>query len=206
MFGLIPKEEKFFLMFKEMTTNIIEGAQLLKKLTDDFSNPLEIYQKIKDIEHRGDDQTHAIIKMLNKSFITPFDREDIYSLTSALDDILDLIDASAQHLVNYHISTITAETKELAFIILKACQSIEKAIALLSNKKIELINEHCVEVNSLENEADRIKHQVISRLFAEEKNPIELIKWKEIYEVLETTTDKCEDAANILESLVLKNA
>lgn len=205
MFGLIPKEEKFFVMFKEMTKNIIEGAKLLKQLTDDFSNPLEIYHQIKDLEHRGDGQTHEIIKMLNKSFITPFDPEDIYSLAAALDDILDLIDASAQHLVNYHITAVTPEAKELAFIILKSCQTVEKAVALLGNKT-ELMNEYCVEVNSLENEADRVKHDVISRLFAEEKDPITLIKWKEIYEILELTTDKCEDVANILESLVLKNA
>jgi len=207
MFGLIPKEEKFFVMFQEMTKNIIEGAKLLKQLTDDFNptSAVELYHQIKEIEHRGDGQTHDIIRMLNKSFITPFDPEDIYALASALDDILDLIDASAQHLVNYHITAVTAETKELTFIILKSCQTVEKAVALLGGKT-ELMNEYCVEINSLENEADRVKHEVISRLFGEEKDPITLIKWKEIYEILELTTDKCEDVANILESLVLKNA
>lgn len=208
MFGLIPKEEKFFVMFKNMTKNIISGAVLLKQLADDFSNnPREIYHQIKDLEHIGDNQTHEIITMLNKSFITPFDREDIYSLTSALDDVLDLIDASAQHLVNYHINEVTPEAKELTFIILKSCQSLEKAVNHLGNKKnYDAIKECCVEINSLENEADKVKHGVISKLFGQEKDPIFIMKWKEIYEILELTTDKCEDVANILESLVLKDA
>lgn len=208
MFGLIPKEEKFFVMFKDMTKNIISGAILLKQLIDDFdTQPMEVYHKIKDLEHAGDNQTHEMITMLNKSFITPFDREDIFSLTSALDDVLDLIDASAQHLVSYHINQVTPEAKELAFIILKSCQSLEKAINYLGNKKnYPLIKECCVEINSLENEADKVKHGVVSKLFGEEKDPIFIMKWKEIYEILELTTDKCEDVANILESLVLKDA
>jgi len=205
MFGLIPKEEKFFAMFKEMAQNIIEGAVLLKDMLDHFSNPAESKQKIKEIEHRGDSLTHSIIKKLNSSFITPFDREDIYSLASALDDILDLIDTSAQHIVIYHINKITPEAKELGFIILKSCQTVEKAVAMLGNK-LEHISEFCVEVNSLENEADRVRADAVSRLFDEEKDPIALIKWKEIYENLELVTDMCEDVANILESLVVKNA
>lgn len=212
MFGLIPKEEKFFDMFKEMTKNIIAGAELLKYLLDNFDEPeekrKETYHKIKDIEHAGDHQTHEIIRKLNKSFITPFDPEDIYSLASGLDDILDLIDASALHLVTYSVTQVTDKSKELAFIILKSCQNIEKAVALLGKKGniAELVAEYCVEINSLENEADRVRQTAISELFANEKNPIELIKWKEIYEMLERVTDKCEDAANILESVVLKNA
>lgn len=205
MFGLIPKEEKFFSMFKEMTENILEGARLLKDMLDHFHNPLESKQKIKDIEHKGDMQTHEIIKKLNKSFITPFDREDIYALASALDDILDLIDASSQHIITYNIAHITPEAKELGFIIFKSCEAVQKAVSLLGNK-LEHISEHCVEINSLENEADRVRADAISRLFTEEKDPIQLIKWKEIYENLELVTDKCEDAANILESVVLKNA
>jgi len=211
-FGLIPKEEKFFDMFKEMTKNIVEGARLLKYLTDNFNHASEsreeIYHKIKDVEHQGDQQTHEIIKKLNKSFITPFDSEDIYELASALDDILDLIDAAAQHLVTYSVTNITDKAQELTFIILNSCKTIEKAVALLGGKGniLDHISEYCVEVNSLENEADRIRQVAISKLFANEDNPIELIKWKEIYETLERVTDQCEDVANILESVVLKNA
>jgi uncharacterized protein len=205
MFGLIPKEEKFFAMFQDMAQTIVGGAILLKELVDNFHNPVELQRKIKEIEHQGDFLTHSIIKKLNKSFITPFDREDIYALASALDTILDLIDAAALHIVSYNINKITAETKELGFIILKSCQAVQKAVNLLGNNP-ENVAEHCVEINSLENEADRVRNDAISRLFHEEKDPIELIKWKEIYEILEIVTDKCEDAANILESVVLKNA
>lgn len=205
MFGLIPKDEKFFNMFKEMTSNIVEGAELLKDMLDSFNDPATSQRRIKDVEHKGDSLTHDIIRKLNKSFVTPFDREDIYALSSALDDILDLIDASAQRVVMYNVEKPTPEAKELAFLILKSCQTIDKTVALLGGK-LEPISEYCVEVNALENEADRVCREAISRLFDEEKDPIQLIKWKEIYETLERATDKCEDAANILESVVVKNA
>jgi predicted phosphate transport protein (TIGR00153 family) len=205
MFGLIPKDEKYFAMFKEMTVTIIEGANLLKDMMDHFENPAASQKKIKDVEHKCDQLTHDIIKKLNKSFITPFDREDIYALSSALDDIMDLIDASAQRFVMYNVEKPTQEAKELAFIILKSCQAIDKAVGILGGK-LEPISEYCVEVNALENEADRVCREAISKLFDEEKDAIQLIKWKEIYETLERATDKCEDAANILESVVVKNA
>jgi hypothetical protein len=205
MFGLIPKEEKFFILFKELARNIVEGAQLFKEMLDDFSDPVASQKKIKQIEHNGDILTHDIVKKLNKSFVTPFDREDIYALSGALDDILDLIDACSQRFVMYNVEQPTATAKEMAFLILKSCQSLEGAIALLGSN-LEQINRYCVEVNSLENEADRVCREAISRLFDEEKDPIQLIKWKEIYETLERACDKCEDAVNILESVVLKNA
>lgn len=205
MFGLIPKEEKFFIMFREMAKNIVVGAVALKDMLDNFTDPQKSQHRIKEIEHEGDQQTHEIIRKLNKSFITPFDREDIYSLAGALDDIIDIIDASTQHIIVYHIDHITPEAKELGFIILKSCQTIEKAIGVLE-KQPQLISDFCVEINSLENEADRVRADAISRLFDEEKDPICLIKWKEVYENLELVTDKCEDAVNILESIVVKNA
>jgi hypothetical protein len=205
MFGMIPKDEKFFIMFREMTWNIIEGAELLKDMLDNFHDPVGSQLRIKEVEHKGDSLTHEIIKKLNKSFVTPLEREDIYALSAALDDILDLIDASAQRFVMYNVEKTTPEAKELAFLILKACQVISKGVSLLGGK-LEHISECCVEVNSLENESDRVCREVISRLFLEEKDPIQIIKWKEIYETLERAVDKCEDAANILESVVLKNA
>ncbi len=205
MFGLIPKDEKFFQMFREMSANIVEGALLLKDMLDNFVDPVTSQRKIKEVEHKGDSQTHEIIKKLNKSFITPFDREDIYALSGALDDILDLIDASAQRFVMYNVEKPTPEAKELGFLILRGCQAIQKAVSHLGGK-FEQIAEQCVEVNALENEADRVCREAISRLFDEEKDPIQLIKWKEIYETLEKATDKCEDAANIMESVVVKNA
>lgn len=205
MFGLIPREEKFFEMFQEMGQIIVSGAERLKLMLDDYDNPPEGQKAVKDIEHQGDAQTHKIIRMLNSTFITPFDREDIYALASALDDILDLIDASAQRFVMYRVDKPTTEAKELAFIIVQCCHTINSALSHLG-KRHDDIHEQCVELNSLENEADKVCREAISRLFDDEQDPIQLIKWKEIYEILERTTDKCEDAANILESVVVKNA
>jgi predicted phosphate transport protein (TIGR00153 family) len=205
MFGLTPKDDKFFAMFREMTWNIVEGAELLKDMLDNYHDPEKSQLQIKEVEHKGDTITHEIIKKLNKSFVTPLEREDIYALSAALDDILDLIDSTAQRFVMYHVEKPTPQAKEMAFLILKACQVISKGVSLLGGK-LDHISECFVEVNSLENEADRVCREAVSRLFHEEKDPIQLIKWKEIYETLERAIDKCEDAANILESVVLKNA
>jgi uncharacterized protein len=205
IFDLIPKEEKFFDLFQEMARNIVSGASLLKEMLDKFEQPEQIQRRIKEVEHKGDNTTHDIIRKLDKSFITPFDREDIYALASALDDVLDLIDVSAHHILMYNIEKITAPAKELGFIILKSCQAITHAIDLLYKNPKE-ISQVCVEINSLENEGDRVCHEAISILFDDEKDPIELIKWKEMYETLEMVIDRCEDVANILENIVLKNA
>ncbi|OFZ18749.1 MAG: phosphate transport regulator [Bdellovibrionales bacterium GWB1_55_8] len=205
MFGLIPREEKFFVLFRQMTATIVESAVLLKEMMDDFHNPEESRRKIKDLEHRADHITHDVIEKLNKSFITPFDREDIYALASKLDDIIDLIDASAVRFVMYNVEKPTPQAKEMAFLILKGTHAIEKAVAALGEKEVN-ISQFWVEANELENEADRVCREAISRLFDEEKDPIQLIKWKEIYETLERATDKVEDAANIIESVVVKNA
>ncbi len=205
MFGLIPKDEKYFELFKDLARNIVEGSRLFKEMLDDFNDPVASQKQIKQIEHNGDILTHDIVKKLNKSFVTPFDREDIYALSSALDDILDLIDSCSQRFVMYNVDKPTPTAQEMAFLILKSCQTLESAISMLGGN-LEQINRYCVEVNSLENEADRVCREAISRLFDEEKDPIQLIKWKEIYETLERACDKCEDAVNILESVVLKNA
>jgi uncharacterized protein len=205
MFGLIPKDEKFFEMFCHMGTIITEGAVALRDMLNDYSDPVSMQRHIKDIEHRGDNQTHDIIRTLNKTFITPFDREDIYALAGALDDILDLIDVSAQRFVMYRVDKPTEAAKELSEIILRSCLMIEKALTHLGGKHDDICS-CCVEINAMENEADRVCRSAISTLFDEEKDPIQLIKLKEIYETLEKATDKCEDAANILESVVVKNA
>jgi predicted phosphate transport protein (TIGR00153 family) len=205
VFGLIPKEEKFFALFQEMGQILVSGAERLKLMMDDYDNPAEAQREVKDIEHQGDIQKHKIIKMLNTTFITPLDREDIYGLATALDSILNLIDASAQRFVMYRVEQPTTEAKELAFIIVRCCHTLSSALNHLG-KRHDDIHEQCVELNSLENEADNVCREAISRLFDEETDPIQLIKWKEIYEILERTTDRCEDAANILESVVVKNA
>lgn len=205
MFGLIPKEKQFFALFKDMAANLLEAARLFKEMLDDFSDPVASQKQIKEVEHKGDTLTHDVVRRLNKSFITPLDREDIYALSGALDDILDLIDACAQRFVMYNVEQPTPTAKELGFLIYTGCQSISGAVGLLGGS-LDDIKRYCVEVNSLENEADRACREAISQLFDEEKDPIQLIKWKELYETMEKTLDKCEDAANILESVVLKNA
>lgn len=205
MLRMLPRDEKFFVMFNELTATIVKAAEQLKEMLDLYEDPVGSQRRIKDTEHEGDTLTHEIIKKLNKSFVTPLEREDIYALAGGLDDILDLIDASAQRLVMYNVEKTTPQARELGFLILKCCQTLQKGVALLGGK-IEPIAAYCIEVNALENEADRVCREAISWLFDNEKDPIQLIKWKEIYETLERATDKCEDAANILESVVMKNA
>ena len=204
MVRLIPRETKFFDMFAEMARNLNEGARLMKSLLDDYRDvPVQV-AKLKDIEHRGDDMTHAIITKLNQTFITPFDREDIHRLASSLDDVLDFMNSAAVRLVMYNISAPPPPAAELAGIIVQQSEELAKAVSNL--EKNQHVLEHCVEINRLENEADLVSRKAIARLFEQEKDPISLIKMKELYEVLETATDKAEDAANVLEAVVLKSA
>ena len=201
---IIPKEEKFSDYFEQAAQNILRGAETLKTMMDLYLHPEESAKKLKDLEHEGDKITHEIVKKLNQTFITPIDREDIYSLTSALDDVLDLIEAAADRMVLYRIASPTPEARELSNIIYESSQEIEKAIVLLRGLD-EVYYQHCVEINRLENAADRITRDAIARLFQGEYSPYEVIKWKEIYETLEAATDKCEDVANIIEAVILKH-
>ncbi len=206
-FSLVPRDEKFFALFKEMSTKITLSAQKLYDLLFHFQDLNTKKNQIKQVEHEADEITHEIINKLNSSFVTPFDREDICQLTSALDDVVDLIDTSAQHLVIYSVDVVPKAAKDLGEIILKATKDVEMILKDFDNKtKLTDISPFCVEVNFLENEADRICQAAIGELFSQEKDPVRLIKFKEIYENLETITDKCEDVANILESIVVKNA
>jgi predicted phosphate transport protein (TIGR00153 family) len=161
-------------------------------------------RKIKDIEHRGDEMTHAIITKLNVTFITPFDREDIHKLASSIDDVLDFINAAADRMLMYKITAAPRPAAELAAIIVRQAEQLSKAISLLG--KDQSVLDFCVEINRLENDADGVARKAIAELFDRERDPIALIKLKELYEVLETATDKAEDAANVVESVVLKSA
>lgn len=205
MVRLIPKDTKFFDMFAEMASNLGDGARLLKQTLEEFDNIDTRVQQLKDIEHRGDDMTHNILTKLNQTFITPFDREDIYRLASSLDDVLDFVYAAGVRLVMYKITYAPPAASLLAGIIVKQADRLTDALARLE-KKHENVLEYCVEINRLENEADGIARAAIAELFEKEKDPISLIKLKELYEVLETATDKAEDAANVLEGVVLKSA
>jgi len=203
---LIPRETKFFDMFAEIAGNVVEGAQVLSDLLHnyDYQRLPEAVQKIKEIEHCGDDMTHRVFIKLNQTFITPFDREDIHLLASSLDDVLDFVYSASDRLVTYKITQPSPSAKVLAGIILKQAEELKKAVSLL-NKNHHLL-EHCVEVNRLENEADQVSREAIGRLFDGGYDPITLIKLKELLEILEEASDKAEDVANVLESVVLKNA
>lgn len=204
MFGLIPREVAFFELFRQAAHNMIEGGRLLKDMMEDFRNPVEQARRVKDIEHIGDGITHDIALKLNQTFITPLDREDIYGLASALDDILDMVEAVSDRFMVFKVTRPTEASIKLANILYQSAVAVGAGIDRLGKKHAD-INECCVRVNSLENEADRVTRDAISTLFEEEKDPIAVIKWKEIYENFEEGTDRCEDVANILERIALKH-
>lgn len=201
---ILPREEGFYEMFVELAKNVSLAAKAMVAMLEDFSNPAADAEKIKDLEHANDTITHNLIKKLNQTFITPFDREDIHELASKIDDVLDLTDAAASRLVTYRIERIRPGVVELARAVKEATDELVAAVKAL--EKRDKVLEHCIEINRLENEADLVSRRAIARLFEQEKDPISLIKMKELYEVLETATDKAEDAANVLEAVVLKSA
>ena len=204
MFGLIPREEAFFDLFKNAAHNTIEGSRLLKDMMDDLRNPIEKAKRIKDVEHIGDGITHEIARKLNLTFITPIDREDIHDLASALDDILDVVEAIADRFVLYKVAAPSEPALRLANVLYQASVEVGATVDLLG-KSHPAVTECSVRVNSLENDADRISRDAISLLFEKETDPIAVIKWKEIYENFEAGTDRCEDVANILERIALKH-
>jgi hypothetical protein len=205
MVRLIPRETKFFDMFVEMAENLIEGARLMKNLLENYQDVPAQVARLKDIEHRGDDMTHALMTKLNQTFITPFDREDIHRLASSIDDVLDLLNAAGDRMMVYKITAVTKPSAILAGLILQQSEELTRALSKLE-KQQQSVMQHCVEINRLENEADRVTREAVGYLFEIEKDPIQLIKIKELYEVLELATDKAEDAANVIESVILKSA
>ena len=206
MVRFIPRETKFFELFADIANNVVEGAQALSDLLHnyDYEQMPAAVAKIAAIEHRGDEMTHRILIKLNQTFITPFDREDIHALSSALDDVLDLVDAAASRFITYKIKKVTPGAQQLGKVILHGTEIIVNAVKQLNHPQDML--EYCEQLTLLEEEADRIKGECIARLFETSTDPIEVIKWKEIYEVLEASTDRCEDVADVLESVVLKAA
>ncbi len=203
MVSLIPRDNSFFAMFSAMSDNLIAGARALVDLFANYQDVEKQIEQIHRIEREGDELTHAILTKLNQTFITPFDREDIHELASKLDDVLDFINAAGARIVMYRISAPPPAAGELANIILMQSQELQKAVSLMQKNGNILV--HCVEINRLENEADQVSQQAIARLFECEKDPINLIKIKELLEFLERATDKAEDVANVLETVVLKN-
>jgi len=201
---LIPREQKFFRMFTDVSENLIEGARLFHDMWKNATDLQSRTKRLQEVEHRGDEMTHDIIRMLNQTFITPFDREDIHRLTSSLDDVLDFVNGAAVRMALYRITAPPTAAADIAALIVSQSIELSKGVSLLETNQKVL--DHCTEVNRLENEADRVSRRAIAELFEHEKDPIQLIKIKELYEVLETATDKAEDAANVLEAVVLKTA
>jgi len=204
MTPLIPRDNTFFEMFSEMSENLIAGARTLVNLFTDYTDLDAKVAEIRRIERTGDEMTHNVLTKLNQSFITPIDREDIHELTSSLDDVLDFINAACARIIMYRITTAPPVALELARLILLQSQEIQRALSHL-RKRGDILT-HCVEINRLENEADVVSRAAIGQLFDQEKDPITLLKTKELIEFLELATDKAEDVANVLETVVLKSS
>lgn len=203
-FSFLPREDAYFTMFSQMTEKIQEAANILIEMMESDSDDLSTFSKrIKDVEHGCDVLMHAVTTKLNKSFITPFDREDIYTLSISLDDICDYIDASARAMMIFDIRKGNDYSKHLAKIIGTLAVEIHAAVLILH--KPNGMNQHFVEIHRLENEADDVYFRAMGDLFKNSSNAINVIKWKELYDTMENATDKCEAVANIIESIVLKH-
>ena len=203
---IFPKEIDFFEMFEKAALNVNRGATLLVEMMDNFSVAEVRAKEIHQAEQEGDMLTHEVMRRLNKTFMTPIDREDIHALACRLDDVLDLIWASADRAVLFQLNNPLPEVIELSKTLHETTEIIIKAVKCLKDKKYSYIQEYCIEINRLENRGDRIFREALVKLFDNIKDPILVIKWKEVYENLEDASDKCEDVANILESIVLKHA
>jgi predicted phosphate transport protein (TIGR00153 family) len=203
-FSLIPREEKFYDDFKAFADQLKRGARLLEQMLATDPPAWDKSHEIKEVEHQCDHLTHEVIQRLNKTFITPIDREDIHALARTLDDVMDEMDNAAHLIPLYKIEKIRRGARELVRVILEQCDEIRKAVEALEARKGVL--ERAIEINRLENEADRIHKTAIGALFDEERDPIVILKWKEIFDVLERATDRCEDVANLLENVVVKQS
>jgi len=202
---LFPKETDFFAIFDQMASNASHATALLVDLFKNFDDLEDRVQKIYNAEQDGDMLTHDVMKKLNKSFLTPIDREDIHALASRMDDIVDLVWAVADRIKIFNISKPTEDALVIARDVDRTVDVINRAITELRNKKYEHVQELCIEINRLENRVDRNYKAALAKLFEEEKDPILIIKWKDIYEHLEEAANRCEDVANILEAIILKH-
>ena len=205
---LLPHDEKFYSFFEESTQNLVKASELLKKLpigTD--ADRQKVINQIQDLEHDGDTVTHKIFAELNSTFVTPFDREDIHVLASALDDVMDYMDGSAARFILYKLKECPSRMIKLIDILHLSIVELQQGVALLRDlRKADQLQKVLQRINEYENDADAVFEQAIADLFEHEKDPIQVIKLKEIYVGLETATDKCEDAANVLEAILIKHA
>ena len=205
--GLIPKDTNFYDLFERGVTKVHEGVQLLEDLVKNFINvPLKA-KRIKDVEHEADLITHETVAKLNKTFVTPFDREDIHGLICSLDNILDHVEAAADKLSLYRINEIKPDAVLLTDILSHAVQEVQKTVAQLRHLKGgNSILQHCIEINRLENEGDFVYRSAIAKLFEKGEDTLDVLKWKDVYESIENAIDSCEDVANVIEGVALKNS
>jgi len=204
---LLPRDESFFDDFEKHAQKTVEGCRALVEMAQGKVPAAEACPRIKAIESECDAITHHVVERLHKVFITPIDRNDIFRLISKMDDVMDFVEAASQRVALYEVDPSNKELWDLARVLQSGSERISEAVTGMRNlKHPELILEKCVEINRLENEADVQLRGAIAKLFKEEKNPIQVIKWKEIFELLETATDRCEDVANIIEGVVLENS
>lgn len=201
------KGDKFYKWFEDASENNFKAAQLLEKLCKNFKDPKKIAAQIHKLEHNGDQISHQIYNEVNRVFVTPLDREDILSLTSSLDNVVDLIHGSASTITTYNVKRITPIAKEFSEIIVSSTKVVAQTLPKLRNRKsFPHVSKAIISLNELENEADDLLRKGLAQLFKGAKKPIDVIRWKDIYEVMEDVTDKTEDIANILQNLVTKYA
>ncbi|MCC6484558.1 MAG: DUF47 domain-containing protein [Armatimonadetes bacterium] len=204
---LMPRQEQFFELFDRAAANAVKAAQVLNEMVKDFNKAPEMSARAVEAEHEGDFILHDIFKRLNDSFITPLDREDIHALADGLDDITDFIESACDRLVLYAVTEPTSEAIEMADVILQATQEVQKAVSHLSElRDTRKVLDPCVRVNDFENEGDRINRKALKQIFSGAMEPLEAMKWREIYDHFEEAIDKCEHVAHILEGIVVKNA
>ena len=206
---MIPKNAMFFDLFAEDTTNLVEQAKVFHQMFQmrDQEQVAAAIRTIRDLEHKGDEITHRIFMELSENFITPFDREDIHSLATSIDDIADFINGCASRIQLYNVKEFSKTMELMSEVLLKQVMEIDVAVRdMRQMKNAQRVREAIVRINSLENHADDLFDDSIARLFAEAVDPLELIKTKEVLSCLETATDKCEDVANVLESILVKNS
>jgi predicted phosphate transport protein (TIGR00153 family) len=202
-FRLIPREEKFYSDFTALADQLVTGASLLERMLASDPPDWSLAEEIHRVENECDSITHEVIQRLNRTFVTPIDREDIHSLAKSLDDVMDAIDAASSVIRRYRVAPVRFGARELAGVIAKSSDQVRMAVAALERRTG--VHGLAVEVNRLENEADRVHDDALRRLFEEEKDPIAIIKWKEVLDFLEEATDRCEDVANVLEGVVVKH-
>jgi predicted phosphate transport protein (TIGR00153 family) len=200
---LIPREEKFYDDFQALADELHRGAELLEQMLAPERPAWGKAEEIKEVEHKCDFITHEIIQRLNRTFVTPLDREDIHALARSLDDVMDAIDASATLIKLYRLESVRFGARELAQIITASTRQVRLALDAMEKQKGVIT--HSVEINRLENEADRTHQEAVSRLFDDEREPLMVMKWKETLDFLEDATDRCEDVANVLEGVVVKH-